>query len=244
MPARKPQKAVPKKRPEAELVLELAVDPRSLVQPAVGDVDTPASGPRSRPDGAPTRSAANSTALAVRREAATALAVGDVGFDAHLLADYGDAPGHWLLSATYAWRVLRRQREIKGALVGRREEAARAATLHEDAMVAFAERARPVAEGNPDYASLLSDARSAEETLRSRDAVLAADQDAHKARLAAVASRLATLEAELIDAQGSERALAMEIASNQGALGRAEAKLKRAESELRAAAREGIETEP
>lgn len=99
-------------------------------------------------------------------------------------------------------------------------------------------------EGKEAYATSLAEARRAEETLRSRDAVLAADQDAHNARLAAVASRLVALETELADAQGGERAIATEIASSQGALGRAEAKLKRAESEVRAAAREGIGTEP
>jgi hypothetical protein len=253
VPARKPQKAPAKKKPEAELSLELAVDPRSLIQP-ISSEPAPASGPRSR-SGAPAAGTAKgavslappakggSGGIVVRRELAGDLAVGDVAFDARLLADFGDPPGHWLLSATYAWRVLRRQREIKVALVGRREEAARTAAALEDAFVAFAERAKPAAETDEAYAALLSDARRAEETLRSRDAVLAADQDAHNARLAAVASRLAALETELANAQGSERALATEIASNQGALGRAEAKLKRAESEVRAAAREGIGTE-
>ena len=182
--------------------------------------------------------------MTLQRGTAAALAVGDVGFDAQLLADYGEPPGHWLWSGLYAWRVLRRQREIKGALVGRREEAARAATALEDALVTFAERTKPAAEGIEKYVTLLDEARRAEDTLRSRDAVLAADQDAHKARLAAVEVRLATLEAELVAAQGAERAFATEIASNQGALGRAEAKLKRAESEVRAAAREGIGSEP
>jgi hypothetical protein len=249
VPARKPQKA-PAKKKEVEVTLELAIDPRTLVAPV--DVEpAPTSGARPRPEGgamvlsrgasAPVQRG-GSGAITVKREAG-GLAVGDVAFDAHLLADYGDGPGHWLLSAVYAWRVLKRQREIKGALVGRREEAARAATAHEDALVAFAERVRPAAEGNQAYASLLVDARSAEEMLRSRDAVLAADQDAHQARLAAVAARLEGLEAELSKAQSTERAIATEIASSQGALGRAESKLKRAESEVRAAARDGVGTD-
>jgi hypothetical protein len=265
IPARKPQKAPAKKQAEAELHLELAIDPRSLVQPASSE-PSPASGPRARPDAGPSAATPSkrggaaglvvrggSGGIEVRRVASDALAVGDVAFDARLLADYGEAPGHWLLSGAYAWRVLRRQREIKQALEGRREEAARAATALEDALVAFAERAKgrvsmrppPLEEekGDP-YAALLAEARSAEETLRSRDAVLAADQDAHQARLAAVSTRLDALETELVAAQSSERAIATEIASSQGALGRAEAKLKRAESEVRAAARDGIGTDP
>jgi chromosome segregation ATPase len=182
-------------------------------------------------------------ALALRRERSGGLSVADMASDASLLADYGEPPGHWLLSGLYALRVLRKQREIKAALVGRREEAARAATALEDAQVAFAERVKPAAQNVETYANLLAEARKADELLRSRDAVLAADQDAHRARLAAVASRLAALEAEVSSAQGAERAIATEIASNQGALGRAEAKLKRAESELRAAAREGVGSE-
>ncbi len=251
MPAHKPQKA-PAKKKEVEVHLELAIDPRTLVAPAdVEPAPTLASRARPHPGGGAmvlSREAqapvarGGSGAITVKRDAG-GLAVGDVAFDAHLLADYGDGPGHWLLSAVYAWRVLNRQREIKGALVGRREEAARAATAHEDALVAFAERVRPAAEGNEAYASRLVDARSAEEMLRSRDAVLAADQDAHQARLAAVAARLEGLEAELSKAQSTERAIATEIASSQGALGRAESKLKRAESEVRAAARDGIGTD-
>jgi hypothetical protein len=252
MPARRPQKApAAKKKPEEELRLELAVDPRSLVQPASSE-PTPSSGPRPRPGGSAGASGAPPRAplarvgggvLARRDEAPGGLEVGEVGFDARLLADYGDPPSHWLWSGLYAWRVLKRQREIKAALVGRREESRRAATELEEALVAFAERAKPPAEGKEAYVALLAEARRAEETLRSLDAVLAADQDAHNARLAAVEARLAKLETDLAIGQSSERELVTEISSSQGALGRAEAKLKRAESELRAAAREGIGTE-
>lgn len=255
VPLRKaPKAASPKKKQEEEVHLELAIDPRSLVQPAVSE-PTPASGARPRPGeggggggpagGGPSTALARraSTSLAPRGASGAGLAVGDLGFDAELLADYGDAPRHWLLSPLYAWKVIRRQREIRHALVGRKEEAERAGAELEDALVAFAERAKPVAEQKADYADALAEARRAEDTLRSRDAVLAADQDAHNARLASVEARLAKLEAELASAQGSERALVAEIATAQGALGRAESKLKRAESELRAAAREGIGTE-
>jgi hypothetical protein len=245
VPARRPQKASQtKKKADDEIVLELAVDPRSLVQPPSSEV-LPVSGPRARGgSGAamtPVRSGAGP--LVARREMPPAVEVGDIGFDAQLLADYGEPPGHWLLSALYAWKVLARQRGIKAALAGRRDEAARATAALEDALVAFAERAKPAAEKREAYAPLLAEAESAEGTLRSRDAVLAADQKAHSARLAAVESRVATLEAELQGAQSSERALVAELASSQGALGRAEAKLKRAESELRAATREGVGTD-
>jgi hypothetical protein len=242
MPVRKAPKAAPKKKQEEELSLELAVDPRSLVQPAVqGPAASPASGPRSVKGAS--QSAAivparkGSASLAPRPHAPDSLQVGDIEFDARLLGEYGDPPRHWILSGFYAWRVLRRQREIRHALDGRREEATRSATELEDALVAMAERVKPAAEQKTTYADALAETKRAEETLRSRDAVLAAEQDAHNARLAAVETRLAKLEAELVEAQASERAIVAEIATSQGALGRAESKLKRAEGELRAAAK-------
>jgi chromosome segregation ATPase len=168
--------------------------------------------------------------------------VGDVAFDARLLAEYGEAPKHWLLSPIYAWRVLRRQRELKKALVGRREEVKRALTEADDARVAFAERIRHDAEKPEErykpFVPVLEQLRAAEELLRSRDRILASEQDAQSARLASVDARLARLEAELAQAQAAERAVAGELASAQAALARSEQKLKRAEAELRSAQRE------
>jgi len=248
MPARRVARAAPaKKKQEIEVSLELAIDPRTLIQPLDPDppavASEPPSGRRggkpshphagaSRPSGAP-----QDRALARRAPEGGAPALHDLAFDARLLAEYGDPPEHWVTSALYAWRVLRRQRELRQVLVGRREEAARTATELEDALVAFAERVRPAAERQEAYAPLLDDAKRAEEALRSRDRVLAADQDAQTARLASVDAQLSKLEAALAKTQADERAVLGEIASAQGALSRAEAKIKRAEGELRAAQR-------
>jgi hypothetical protein len=229
-----PQAAARKKEEEPELKLELAVDPRAAF------AAPPAAAPAPP---APTAAATalvrgGSSALAARapRGAVVAgAAVGEVAFDARLLAEYGDPPRHWILSPLYAWRVLARQRVLKRALVGRRDEAKRAAHEVEDALVAFAERVRPAAEKHAEFARGLEELRGAEDVLRSRDRVLASEQDAQSARLAAVDARLAKLEAELAHAQTGERAIAAELASSQAALARGESKLKRAESELRAA---------
>ncbi len=161
--------------------------------------------------------------------------VADVAFDARLLADYGEPPGHWILTPIYAWRVLRRQRELKKVLAGRREEAKRARHDVEDALVAFAERMRPVAEQHTEFNQALEELRGAEDVLRSRDRVLASEQDAQTARLASVDARLVKLEADLAHAQADERAIGADLASSQAALARGDAKLRRAESELRAA---------
>jgi chromosome segregation ATPase len=96
---------------------------------------------------------------------------------------------------------------------------------------------RPAAEREGTYATLLDNLKRAEEALRSRDRVLAADQDAQTARLASVDAQLLKLEAELVQSQAEERALLAEMGAAQGALSRAEAKVKRAETELRAAQR-------
>jgi hypothetical protein len=243
MPVRRAAKpAAPKKKIEEEVSLELAIDPRSLIQPI--DPEPPPSIPASSsvrqaaPNMPPRRDSTGSAALARRGRDSIQPAVHDLAFDARLLAEYGDPPANWVMSPFYAWRVLKRQRELKQALMGRREEAARTTTELEDSLVAFAERVRPTAEGHEPYAPMLDQVKRAEDALRSRDRVLAADQDAQTGRLASVDAQLSKLEADLAKAQAEERAVLTEIASSQGALSRAEAKAKRAESELRAAQRE------
>jgi hypothetical protein len=195
---------------QAAVAIELAVDPRALV-PVAREASRSVRPPRST------------------------LAVGDLAFDARLLADHGNAPQGWLLSPMYAWRVLRRRRELRRALVERRAEAARTATEAEDALVAFAERVRSAAEKQPTYAVAIEELRRAEDLLRSRDRVLAAEQDAQKARIVQVDTRVAKLEEELSQARADERTAAGALAAAQASLAREEAKLKRAEMELRAA---------
>jgi hypothetical protein len=212
-PVSKPK---PRQEPAPETPLELAVDPGALV--------------RER-----SLAVAPSQPIVTPPREASLVPVPDNASDASLLADYGAPPRHWLLSPLYAWRVLRRRRELKAALAGRREEAARATGKAEDALIAFGERARTIAEKAPTYAPLLEELRKAESMLRSRDRVLASEQDAQNARLAQVDARLSTLEAELALAQDEERAISAELSTAQGTLAREEARLKRAESELRAA---------
>jgi hypothetical protein len=205
------------------VAIDLAFDPRA-------GFAAPGAGPALAPS--PGGFAGAHTAFEAR---AMEPAFDDVAADAKLLADYGDPPRHWITSTAYAWRVLRRRRELRHALTVRRAEASRARTEVEDALVAFAERALTTAEGHPDYADALAQLRRAEDLLRSRDRVLAAENDAHSARLASVDARIAKLEAEREQARGDERGAAAQLATSQAELTRAEAGLKRAESELRAA---------
>jgi hypothetical protein len=209
--------SVPKARPkpeDPESPLELAIDARMLVEE---------------------RAQGTHQGSLVAAPLADPGSPVDISFDARLLADYGEPPNHPLLSPIYAYRVLKRRRELRAALAGRREEAARAADEAADALLALAERARAALEKTPEYTRAFAELRDAEELHRSRDRVLVAEQDAQHARLSQVGARLSNLEADLAQAHTSERALALELSEVQGALAREEAGLKRAEMELRAA---------
>jgi hypothetical protein len=83
--------------------------------------------------------------------------------------------------------------------------------------------------------------RNAEDLVRTRDRVLAVENEAESARMASVDARLGKFEAELAQTQVEERALAAELASAQEALSTAEANLAR-EAQERANAREGSRT--
>jgi hypothetical protein len=247
-PPPKPPK--PKGPPKVEQAIELDVDPRALVQEraaasqAMGpSFPGPTSSPMDR--GAPH---AHTPLLGVPAAASAPILRGvatgaplasadplDVSTDARILAAFGETPRSLFLTPTYAWRVLRRQRELKTALAGREAEAEHAAAEVEDALVAVTERLRPAAEKVPAYAHALEDLSRAEDMLRSRDNVLAAEQDAQRARIGQVEARIAKMEEDLIQAQTNERLAAQELAGTQSALAREEAKLKRAEIELKGA---------
>jgi hypothetical protein len=177
----------------------------------------------------------------VMERAAIVPTVGDLAFDAKLLADYGEPPKHWLLRPMYAWRVFWRRRELKRALLVRREESTRAAEAVDDALVAVAEQVRTVAESLPAFATAIGRVRSAEDVLRSRDRVFAAEQDAQSARLAQFDARLRAMEAELAEAQAEERSVAADLAAAQSMLVREEGLRKRGDSIKRTAVPTGGE---
>jgi hypothetical protein len=242
-----PKPVQPRKKVQEDVPLELAVDPRELVKQRAaeghGPAMTPIMGgtPYGGPGGTRAMGAAAMSAQVVRGAPAGGTSAQlqggetELEVDARTLADFGEAPAGLLVTPLYAWRVLKRQRVLKTAHAARVVEAEHAATVLEDALVAFAERVRPAAEKVTGYAVALEDLQRAEDVLRSRDKVLAAEQDAQKARLAQVDARLVKLEEEMLQAHTDERVTAQELSAAQGALAREEAKLKRAEVELKAA---------
>jgi hypothetical protein len=227
-PPPKPAKLRAPKQDDAPL--ELAVDPRDLVAQRAAE-------PRGESGREPPGYGAGAPLLprGPAIAASAPVVVADIDLDARVLAGFGQPPRSWILTPFYAWRVLRRQRELKAALVGRRSEAEHAGGELEDALVAFTERVRPAAEKQQTYAAAFEDLVRAEDVLRSRDRVLAAEQDAQKERLSQVDGRMSKLEGELAQAHVDEHTAATELTAAQGALAREEAKLKRAETELKAA---------
>jgi len=224
----------PRARKEVEeLRIDLAYDPR-----AVGGADSsPSQFARGDQRAGSVASSMPARPLEVR-PVQLANVSAETGSDVRLLADYGPPPSHWLLSPVYALRVLKRRRELRRALAARKDEAIRAVVEAEDALVAMAEQVRPAVEQQATFADVMSALRRAEELLRMRDRVLAAENEAEMARLASADARLSKLEADCESARTGEREAATELVAAQEALVREDAHLKRTESELRAAQRE------
>jgi hypothetical protein len=154
-------------------------------------------------------------------------------FEARALADYGPAPAQWWKAPAYAYRVKKRQPELRRALVLRKEEATRAEASAEDALMAFAEVVRPLAEKNARHAQALGEVAQAEQLFRARDTALAGEMDAHKQRQAQLDVGIADLEAQLTAVLAEEKVITGELAEADALLKRAETKAKRADIEIR-----------
>jgi hypothetical protein len=149
------------------------------------------------------------------------------------IAAYGPAPTQFWLAPRYAWKVRTRQAELRKELEARRNEAQQAATHLEDALVAFAERIRPVAENMSFYLRAFDPIRALESQVRTMDGAAAAEMDAHRARMREIEARVTQAEQVLSQLQLEERRLADDLAQAEATLQRAEAKLKRADIEMR-----------
>jgi hypothetical protein len=154
-------------------------------------------------------------------------------YEARALSDYGDPPEQWWRTPLYAYRVLRRRPELKKRAAQKKLEADRAEGAAEDALLAYAELVRPAAQKLAGYAGAFADVRKTESVLRERDAVLAAEADAHKARQAEHDAKIAELEAQLSQIQIEERQIAGEHAEADTLAKRADARAKRVEIEMR-----------
>jgi hypothetical protein len=156
-------------------------------------------------------------------------------FEARAVADYGEVPDAWWKTPLYAYRVLRRRPELKELADQKTQDAERAGRAAEEALLSFAEVVRYDAEKLGAYEEALQAVRVAEQVLGQRDAVLAAETDAHKHRQAESNAKLAELEAQLSRIQIEERQVGGELAEAGALLKRAEVHVKRIEAEMRAA---------
>ena len=155
--------------------------------------------------------------------------------EARALADYGDSPDSFWQAPLYAYRVKTRQSELRRQLGERKADLARAKKSEEQAQVAFAERARPIATRLEGYSQVLAPIASAENVMMQRDGALSADLDSHKGRLAVIDERVHGFSVELDTAKAEERDIEAKLTEADAIRQRAEAKLKRAEIEIRSA---------
>jgi hypothetical protein len=157
--------------------------------------------------------------------------------EAALLADYGESPTRLWQAPLYAYRVRTRQAELRRQLAERKADLARARQVEEDAKLAFAERARPVAEGAGTFKQALDPIATHERLMFERDGALSAEMDAHKGRLSVIDERVQGLLVELDAAKADEHEVEQRLHEAEAVRQRAETKLKRAEIEVRNAAK-------
>jgi len=172
---------------------------------------------------------------AARAPLADAPEPSDDDAEARALADYGNSPSTFWQAPLYAYRVKTRQSELRRQLAERKSDLDRAAKAAEQAEVAFAERARPIAERLDGYSEVLAPIDKAERLMMERDGALSAELEAHKGRLAVIDERVHGLAVELETAKAEEREIEAKLADADAIRQRAEAKLKRAEIEIRSA---------
>jgi hypothetical protein len=153
--------------------------------------------------------------------------------ESRVLADYGESPTSFWQAPLYLYRVKTRQSELRRQLGERKLDLARATKTEEQARIAFAERARPTAETLDGYSEVLAPIGKAEGLMTERHGALSADVEAHKARLAVIDERVRGLSVELDAAKAEEREIEVKLAEADGIRQRADAKLKRAEIEIR-----------
>lgn len=153
--------------------------------------------------------------------------------DARALADYGESPSSFWQAPLYAYRVRTRQSELRRQLAERQRDLTRARDACEEAKVAFAERARKVAQKSETFAKLLEPIVASERVMLDRDTALSVVTEAHQGQLRVIDDRIAELEAELADSKADERQIEDKLAEAEAVRQRAEAKMKRVEIEIR-----------
>jgi len=136
-------------------------------------------------------------------------------------AAYGPAPSEWWVAPFYAYRVKRRQVDLRRKLAARTAAHAEAEVATDRARATFGERAWPLISRSERYVELARAVTAAEATLHERDGTLAAETeelgrktasiDDYRSQLAAAAADAAALAKVHADADASERRAAARL---------------------------------
>lgn len=152
-------------------------------------------------------------------------------FDARVLVDYEPPPEAFYMAPIYALNIIRRRAEVVRELALAKEASARAERDATDALCNLGERLRSALEAQGGRG--LEDIVRIEQVMRARDAALAADMDAHRARLAEIDAKVAQITIELSQHESAQHAAQADLDAAKEALAREEAKMKRVEIEMR-----------
>ncbi len=153
--------------------------------------------------------------------------------DVAVLADFGRPPANALLCALYAWRVLRRKRELGRVLPKARAAAAAAEHDRDELLVAIAERARCKIQDDREMAGYLRPLEHIEQVAGEREKTLAARSGDYATAVGTIDARIAAEDGDAAAAQQRLKQARDTFEARSQELARAQAMFKRAEIELR-----------
>ncbi len=156
-------------------------------------------------------------------------------FEVRALADYGPDPKGIVAAVPYAFRVLRRQRDLKRALEGVRRNLRDAEAKRDERLIELGTLLKPIILGNAEYASIASSLGSAEKLVSEREQALAETNSAFRDKAKAIDEQIVQLDPTLAAARATidEKQRAFEDADRLRQ--KHEARRKRVEIDVRGA---------
>lgn len=124
-------------------------------------------------------------------------------FEVRALADYGPDPKGIVAAVPYAFRVLRRQRELKRALEDVRRTLRDAEAKRDERLIELGTLLKPILLGNPAYASIASSLGTAEKLVSEREQALAETNSAFRDKARAIDEQISALDPSLAAARAA-----------------------------------------
>ncbi len=206
---------------------EIAVDPKA--RPVRSAVALPMTPPApSSPAASPGRPAAPARPVPA---AGDSIAIDP--YEVAVLADYGPAPEQFYLTPAYAWRVLTRKRDLRRRHAVAVQAVAEAERARDDQLATLAERARPVIQDSPDFATLLQPLLDAERIALDRSSALEQRNAEFGQQVAGVDQNIGEVQQKIQAAQAAVDAARRQLSAHEDVLKRSQALFKRVEIELR-----------